>query len=99
MKPIEGLNYLKEKCKGGVIITMNPQRSNYESCAEYFADQPQYGEINGIDSDVFEKMLKENVMVEIQFYPETPIGFNKVYHYDISGAIEEAVKSYNYNCK
>ena len=48
-----------------------------------------------IESDVYEKMKELNTIVELQYYPDTPVGFYKVYHYDIEKAIDEALSSLN----
>jgi len=30
-------------------------------------------------------------IIEIQFYPDTPVGFHVVYHYDLDAALDEAL--------
>ena len=46
-----------------------------------------------IESDVLNKMIETNTMIELQFYPDTPIGFYKIYHYDLEQAIDIALNS------
>ena len=36
-------------------------------------------------------MEKTNTVVSVQFYPDTPIGFYIVYHYDVEAAIKCAL--------
>ena len=44
-----------------------------------------------ISKEVYEKMIELNTIIELQFYPDTPIGSYKIYHYDLEMAIDEAL--------
>lgn len=35
-------------------------------------------------------MIETNTIVELQFYPDTPIGFYRVYYCDLDAALDEA---------
>lgn len=37
-------------------------------------------------------MIETNTIVEIQWYPDTPVGFYSLFHYDFNLAVEEALK-------
>lgn len=32
-----------------------------------------------------------DTIIEIHFYPDTPVGFYKIFHYDLDMAIDEAL--------
>lgn len=53
-------------------MRVNPHRGNYETVAQYLK-QPLYEE--GISDEVKARMIAEDSVVELQIYPETPVGF------------------------
>ena len=74
---------LLDRCKATVHVTINDHKTVYQT-AEYFIENdimtlecpPK------IDADIIKGMIENDSIVEIQFYPDTPIGFYSVYHYD-----------------
>lgn len=89
---MEKLNKLIKLCKCGVHVSINQHRDYYETVESYFLDNPH---LEGIDKDVYHKMIELNTVVEIQYYPRTPVCFEVVYHYDLETAINEAIESFN----
>jgi hypothetical protein len=68
----------------------------YKDGSEVIKSHPINEEdLEDIDKDVYEKMKELNTIIELQYYPDTPIGFYKVYHYDLQMAIDEALSSLN----
>jgi len=93
---MEKFRKLIERCKCGVHITVNGHRDYYETVEQHFKGNPITEEdLEDIEPDVYEKMKELNVIVELQYYPDTPTGFYKVYHYDIELAVDEALSSLN----
>ena len=93
---MEKLNKLVQRCKCGIHLTVNPHRDYYETVEQHFKSNPINEEdLKDIDKDVYEKMKETNTIIELQYYPNTPIGFYKVYHYDLEMAIDEALSSLN----
>ena len=93
---MEKLNKLIQRCKGGVHLTVNLHRDYYETVEQHFKSNPiDEEDLGDIDKDVYEKMKETNSIIELQYYPDTPIGFYKVYHYDLVMAIDEALSSLN----
>ncbi len=81
------MNKLKEllnKCKASVSITVNKHRDYYQSVKDYIEEDL----IDEIGQDVYEEMKKTNTVIEIQAYPNTPIGSYRIVHYDIDKAID-----------
>lgn len=86
------MNELKEllsKCKASVSINVNQHRDYYQSVKDYIEEQAQQHEglIEEIGLDVYEEMQKTNTVIEIQAYPDTPIGSYRIFHYDIDKAV------------
>lgn len=91
---MEKLNKLIERCKAGVYITINAHRDYYETVEQHFKNNPSMEEyLQDINPNVYSKMKELNTIVEIQYYPDTPVGFYIVHHYDIERAIDEALSS------
>lgn len=93
---MEKLNKLIQRCKCCVYLKVNSHRDYNETVEQYFKSYPSYEEdLENIDKDVYEKMKEINTIIELQYYPDTSIGFYKVYHYDLEMAIDIALSSLN----
>jgi hypothetical protein len=88
------LDKLLSLCKCGVHITVNAHRNYYETAENYWKGLCAGDKdlVNEVSPEVVKTMLDTNTIVQIQAYPETPVGFYSVYHYDINKAIEEAIR-------
>lgn len=91
------MNKLKEllsKCKASVTITVNQHRDYYSSVKDYIEEQELIyeGLIDEIGSEVYEEMKKTNTIIEIQAYPDTPVGSYRVFHYDIDKAVDTMLR-------
>jgi hypothetical protein len=90
---MDKLKELLSKCKCGVYLSVNQHRDYYETVEKYFEDEEEW--LEEIDPLVYEKMKQENTIVELQVYPNTPIGFIRIYHYDVESAIDIVLKELN----
>ena len=85
-----------EKCKCGVYLTVNSHKDTYDSVETYITDLFSFNEDDNINEDigedVYKEMIKRDTIIELQFYPNTPVGFYKIYHYDLDMAIKEALE-------
>lgn len=91
---MEKLYKLIQMCKCGVHLRINLHRDYYETVEEHFNSNPINKEyLEDIDVDVYEKMKETNTIIELQYYPNTPIGSYIVYHYDLEMAIDNALLS------
>lgn len=88
------LDGLISKCKGSVSITFNEHTTNYQTIREYL-EQDYCNLFEDLDSDLKEEIIAKNIIVEVHFYPETPVGFYLVVHHDLETAIELALKCIN----
>lgn len=89
------LTKLIGKCKASVIVTANEHRDNYQTVEDYFneIEQQRDDDLRGdIETEVYNKMVKTDTIIEVHFYPNTPIGFYQVFHYDVELALKEALK-------
>lgn len=92
---VDKLKILMNRCKSGANIHFNPHKGCYQSVEEYLDNISVFYEDleSEVGSDVWQEMIKRDEIVRIQFYPNTPIGFFTVLHYDISTAIDIAIKT------
>jgi hypothetical protein len=86
-------------CKASVEISVNNNKDYYQTAKEYIEGQSQMNKdiIEEIGEDVYNEMIKRDIVVEIQAYPDTPIGSYKIYHYDIDMAMDEMLNTIR-NC-
>jgi hypothetical protein len=85
---MQKLNLLKNKCKASISLLINPHRDYYESVIDYIN-----GDKEDIPNDVFSEMVKQDTVIHLQFYPDTPIGSYSVYHYDLEKAVDIALET------
>lgn len=87
---------LIKKCKCGIHLTINIHRDYHETVEQHFESNPLEEEkLGDINVDIYEKMKELDTIVELQFYPDTPIGSYTVYHYNLDGALDGALKIIN----
>lgn len=75
-----------KKCKCGIYLEVNRYRDYYDTIEVAIVEENSQDEM--IEPELAERMIKENMFISLQFYPDTPIGFYKVY----GTSIEEVVK-------
>ncbi len=84
---MEKFKELVSLCKASVEISVNDHNDYYESVEQHINEEDR----EDIDKEVFEEMVKRDIVVKVQAYPHTPIGFFVVYHYDIDKAVDIAL--------
>ncbi len=89
------LKKLLDACKCGVFLTVNQHRDYYQTAEESLLEAQGHECPPEIPNDVREIMEKTNTIVELQFYPNTPIGSYCIYHYDVELALDEALEILN----
>lgn len=77
-------------CKASVRVTVNEHIDDCRTVREYVDDARRY-QSELPTAEMEEQMVAANTVVEIQFYPRTPIGFEKVWHSDVELGLAEAV--------
>ncbi len=90
VKKMNKLNKIKDMCKSSVSVGINCHKDVYESVAQHIN-----GDIDEIDTGVLSKMIELDTVIEIRFYPDTPIGFYTVYHYDLDIALDKCLSILN----
>lgn len=90
---MNSIESLVSRCKCGIHLTVNEHRDYYDSAEKTFADLRNRGLWDHeTDPEIVRKMIETDTIVCLQFYPETPIGFYRVYHWSVSEAIKEALE-------
>lgn len=87
---MEKLQELFNRCNSTVEISYNQHKSYHDTIEQSIGD-----DINDIKKDVLEEMKKRDVLIRVQFYPHSSVGFFLVYHYDINMAIDKALSLLN----
>ena len=82
----EDFEWITRHCKCGVSIEVNDHRDFYRSATE---------EIDGwnldpdeLPDDVRAEMIRQDRLVRVQAYPDTPVGFYVAVHHDIGAAVK-----------
>jgi hypothetical protein len=88
---MDKLQQLMSRCKCGVHLQVNGHRDVYQSVAERL---DQYEALAGgleLADEVRQKMIEKDTIIDLQFYPDTPIGSYSIYHYDLDAALDQAL--------
>lgn len=88
---IDKLAVLLSKCKCGVFLIVNAHRDYYETAEQSLKEKDGYECPPEIEDVVRRIMIETNTIIELQFYPDTPIGSYSIYHYDLDAALTEAL--------
>lgn len=80
------LEDLVARCKGEVGLTVNPHRNAYQSMAEYLSDREPDLDVRKDLAD----LLAAPDLYELQFYPDTPVGFYLVYGRSLAEVLDLA---------
>ena len=83
------LQYLIEKYNQ-VNLTANDHRTQYITIDEYISNLEDDGSLQ-LDDDVRKKMIDSDTIIELQIYPDNPVSFYYVVHYDLQSAIDRMV--------
>lgn len=86
------LQQILDRCKCGVFLTVNQHRDYYQTAKDALLEKQGYECPPEIDRDVQEVMEKTDTIIELQFYPDTPIGSYSLYHYDLEKILDEALE-------
>ena len=87
------LKQLLSLCKCGVYISVNEHRDYYETVEEHLEDD--LPGVKYLDPEIRAKMIETDTIINVHFYPRTPIGFSVVYHYDLDAALDLALATFN----
>jgi hypothetical protein len=88
---MDKLKKLMARCKCGVHLTVNDHRDVYETAAQAIEKLEITMPDIEIAPDVRAKIIETDTLIDLHFYPDTPIGFYKVLHYDLDAALDEAL--------
>ena len=88
---MDKLKELLRKCKCGVYLTVNEHRDSHMTVEESLKEHDESESPPDISFEVRAKMIETNTIIELQFYPRTPLSSYFVCHYDLDQALDEAL--------
>lgn len=88
---MDKLAALLARCKCGVYLTVNEHRDGYESAETALDRFATYSCPPRYSDEVRAKMIETDTIIELQFYPDTPIGSYSLLHYDLDAVLDQAL--------
>lgn len=85
------LGFILARCKCSVTLTVNDHRNVYLSVADKIKEENDI-EAGVIPPDLAARMITAGTIVELQFYPDTAIGFYRVYGASLDEVLTKAVE-------
>ena len=83
---------LLARCKCGVFLAVNEHRDYYISAADTLEDMASFECPPDIPDDVRTKIIETDTIVDLHFYPDTPIGSYHIVHHDLDAALTIALE-------
>ena len=92
---MEKLNKIYLLCKCSITISINDHRDYYQTAEQSLNEIGMMNEklVQEIGEDVYNEMIKTNTIIHVQAYPDTPIGFYSIYHYDLESALDKTIEA------
>jgi hypothetical protein len=90
--PASKLGSLLARCKCSVQLTVNGHRDVYDTPEDRLAEFEKWECPPEIDADVRAGILRTGNILELQFYPDTPIGAYYIVHHDLDAALADALE-------
>lgn len=88
---MDKLKQLMNRCEYGVHLTINGHRDRNETAEQWIAQQKEAPASLYISNDAQAAILASNTIVDLQFYPYTPVCFYRIVHHDLDKALDEAL--------
>lgn len=89
---MDKLTQLLERCKCGAYLTINQHRDYYETAAVRLYEYYDFMECTpDVSDEVRAEMIKRDTIIDLQFYPDTPVGSYQILHFDLEAALDEAL--------
>ena len=90
------LQELVNHCKASVSVEFNPHKATYETVENYLwnfvygsrCNSPEE-RIEEIGQERYERLIAGDSLVELQWYPNTPIGFYRTYGQTLEECLEQ----------
>jgi hypothetical protein len=94
--PSMTVGQLISRCKCGVYLTVNQHRDYYQSASERLKELKEQREVwEELEPEIEAKMIETNTIIELHFYPRTPIGSFSIFHYDLQAALDQAEECFD----
>ena len=81
---------LMERCKCGIHLAINEHRDEYLTVQQQLDWFDRLGCPPEISEEVRAGILKDGTIVNLIFYPDTPIGSYQIVHYSLDEALKSA---------
>jgi hypothetical protein len=91
MNTQQSIDELVSICKATVHITFNEHKTNYETIEEYLSDS-MFDRFSDVEPELKQQIIDKDLIVEVQAYPRTPVGFILSVHYDLNEALKQAIE-------
>lgn len=88
---MDALKTLLARCKCSVYLKVNEHRDYYDTPAQRLEELDSRECPPEISAEVRAGILSSGNIVELQFYPETPVGFYVIVHHDLDEALRLAL--------
>jgi hypothetical protein len=89
---MDKLKALLARCKCGVILTVNDYRNSYETPEEAIEFYDGLACAPDINDYVMTGILSTGNIIDLIFYPNTPISSYHIVHYDLDAALDKALE-------
>jgi hypothetical protein len=89
---IDALTTLLARCKCGVFLIVNEHRDYYDTVEHAIQEYREMScpPIGAFTQEIIEGIIRTGNIIDLQFYPNTPIGSTHIIHYDLEKILKMA---------
>jgi hypothetical protein len=95
MNEQDKLKKLIDLCACGVYLTINEHRDYYQTSEQQLIELDENECPPEISLDVRKTIIDTNTIIDLQFYPHTPIGSCRILHHDLDVALDVALNYFS----
>lgn len=86
------IEFIISSCKGSFTLSFNEHKDCYKTVQEYL-------KTDYIDNNILEEMIGNDTIINIIFYPDSPVGYYNLYHYDLNKILDLSITLLFKGCK
>lgn len=88
----EKLERLMARCKCTIMITINQHTVYYNPPEKYIEDAMGWDCPPDLSAEIRDEMIRRNNIVELSFWPDTPVGSYSIWDYSLDRALDRAME-------
>lgn len=92
---MDKITLLISKCKAGLTIDVDDHKASYQDIKDQIAEIKETQPELEMQREIEEGIIKNNRLICLTYFPDTPVGSCTIYHYDLEQAVDMALEYFS----